>query len=166
MISKVILTASLALIISASANAQVEFRHISTEAGFDLGLVIPDGSLHPSIGWGGLMDFGFSMGAIGEFHIFPNLEFWVSGYRPSNRDLTHLTVVEMMINSDFRYYFPLPERIKVRPFVGNGFSFDADFQKYDYDYNPNDYRDTDFELGFNIFGGVDFPFTDRNDRFC
>lgn len=150
--------ASVALFVTAKANAQMEFRYISAAAGFDLSLIIPENDLHPTPGWGGLMDLGFSLGDLGDLHLFPNIEFWASSN--NNNSFDHL-VFEMLINGDFRYYFPLPRRIKARPYVGNGFSFIINHDKYDYNYPRDDYRNTDFGVGFDFLGGLDFPLTEK-----
>ena len=51
----VIFLASLLMI---TGSAYSGMSYIRTGAGFNVSLVVPDGRLHPTFGWGGLMDLG------------------------------------------------------------------------------------------------------------
>ncbi len=143
------------VILAGSSDAQM--RHVESGAGFDVGLVIPDGGLHPTFGWGGLMNFGFDLAGKGELHFFPNIEFWISGDEHRGFDETFF---EMAVNGDVKYYFPLPKRITVRPFVGTGFGMIYNHQSFDFEDNRDwDDSDSDIGVGVNFMGGIDFPFT-------
>ena len=159
-IRKVLLVGFSLLLLSGTASAQFQFRYDRTAVGFNLSLVVLEGGFHPTLGWGGLLDVAFDMGNVGEFHIFPNVEFWFSSdERPRNN--LEVSVFEMAIHGDFRYYFPLPERIRARPFIGNGFVFAINWEDYDYNDVWRDYNQTKFSAGVDFLAGVDFPFTQR-----
>jgi hypothetical protein len=146
-----------------SASAQSGFKYQSASAGFTVSLVIPDNNLHPTAGWGGLVDLGFDLGKAGKLHIVPNMDFWISSYQYDllfDYDDYDRTTFEMGINGDVRYYFPLPDRLLVQPYVGNGIAVVINHNRHDYDFdNRNDYEDTDVEPAFNIFGGIDIKFS-------
>lgn len=148
-----------------SKSAEVGFN--SYGAGFDASLVIPDGSLHPTPGFGGFMDFGFGIGTAGSISIHPNIELWISGYDFNGRyGEGHTRLFETAFNGDVRYYPPIPERVKVRPFVGNGLAILLAHNNTDYtNDNFRDYENTNTSAGFDIFGGIDFPLTNKADGF-
>ena len=148
----VIFLASLLMI---TGSAYSGMSYIRTGAGFIVSLVGPDGRLHPTFGWGGLMDLGFSLGNAGELHFFPNIEFWISG---DERPGVDETCFEMAINGDVRYYFPVPKRITVRPYGGMGLAAVYEYQNLEY-LNGTDRDYTDMGVAVNFMGGIDIPFT-------
>lgn len=132
-----------------------ERGYLGSAAGFDVSLVIPEGDLHPTPGWGGLMDFGFGLGPAGQIHMAPVVDFWVSGHDYYHD--YHRTVFEMTINGDAKYYPPVPRTSPVKPFGGMGFTpvitftHDGYWERYRPDYSGND-----INFGFNFLGGIDF----------
>lgn len=148
----VIFLASL-LIITGSAYSGMSYT--GTGAGFNVSLVVPDGRLHPTFGWGGLMDLGFSLGKAGELHFFPNMEFWISGDERPGIDETYF---EMSVNGDVRYYFPISQRITIRPYGGMGVAVIYEYQNLEY-LHGRDRENTDIDVAVNFMGGIDIPFT-------
>ncbi len=135
----------------------------STKAGFNIGLVVPEGHLNVTIGGGGLMDFGFDLGQYGSIHVQPTVELWYASgdriYANYNRNyFIKTSVFELSINPLGRYYFPVPSSSPVQPFAGMGFAFSVDFAHIEQSY-PNvqpDYHDNNSDLGFCLTGGIDF----------
>jgi hypothetical protein len=155
----------LSLLVAGSMNvpraASVEFRHVGSGAGFDVSFVVPS-RVNPFMGAGGLLDFAFSLGDIGALSIHPNVEMWFSfedNHRWNGHTWDDFAVFEIDFNGDFRYYFPLPERVPVRPFAGNGFGFAMTVESGDDDELGRDDSEVDVDPLFNFFGGIDFPFS-------
>jgi len=144
------------LLVAQTWAIDARFEYESFGLGFDAGFVVPE-DVHPTVGWGGVMDFMFNMGDIGKLAIHPNVEMWISGNDYTQYDLT---VFEIAFNGNFKYYFPLPSSIAVRPFVGNGIDIISDILNYDWN-APFTGDDSDNHLGsgFEFIGGIDFPFT-------
>jgi hypothetical protein len=110
------------------------------------------------IGAGGQGQFGFDLGRAGAIHAYPNFEVWFghedygAGPAPFNYD-RDLYAVEITINLDARYYFPLPPSVPVAPYAGLGIAAPViDLQEW----KPGD-DDVDVGAAFNMFGGLDIP---------
>jgi hypothetical protein len=130
-------------------------------AGFRAGLVIPDDPVDIGFNIGGHGDIAFKIGRAGEIHYNPSLDIWFGSEDdfnqnalPPNDDYFALEVALNLF--DGSYYFPLPG--KVLPFVGLGPMIAIDYHKIEYHSLVNDYSqdDTDANVGFNFFTGVDF----------
>jgi hypothetical protein len=121
------------------------------------------------VGWGGHVLFRIDLGRAGALDIYPNLEMWFSGddhkYRHWNWWYEQ-RILEIAVNLDARYAFPVPGSVPVKPFAGMGVAapvidvysvewHDIDDPNFDRDYYADD--DTDVDAGFNFFGGIDFP---------
>lgn len=151
--------AVLALILWAgSADAALRMEHVGLGPKF--GLAIVDGlGVGPSFGGHAL--FRFDMGRAGKFAIYPNIEFWFASeddYYLFQRDYYDISAFEFSFNADARYYFPIPDRIAFKPYVGLGLALPV-VTTIDYDWRglPSPpYRDrTDIGAGFNMMGGFD-----------
>jgi hypothetical protein len=134
----------------------------TTQAGFDVSIVMPSNEYMTTIGAGGVLDYGWSLGTAGAIHFHPNIELWFANgdyYYPGNRFYYyHSSDFETAINFEGRYYFPLPSTTPVKPYVGLGpaiiFSyFHHDNYAYPYDYYP---YHSGVSMGFNLMGGIDF----------
>jgi hypothetical protein len=141
----------------------LSFGVTPTKIGFNVGLVGPE-NLNVTIGGGGLMDFGFDLGASGSIHVQPTIELWYSSTDRSYIDPFLLqnyswkfSVFELSINPMCRYYFPVSPSLPVQPFAGLGFAFSMDFSHVSNTYAgvaSNSGNSSD--LGFCLTGGIDF----------
>ena len=141
------------------SNAQ-QRGYLGSSAGFDVSIVLPQ-DVHPTPGWGGVMDFGFGLGPAGQLHMHPNLEFWVSGNGNAYDQNLHLsfdyTVFETSFNGDVRYYPPVPSSSPVKPFVGNGLAILMTYDHGNYNrHGEYDWSHYDVGAGFDFLGGIDF----------
>jgi hypothetical protein len=134
----------------------LSFGATPMKIGFNVGLVGPE-NLNVTIGGGGLMDFGFDLGASGSIHVQPTIELWYS-----SDDRYHFysqyyswSVFELSINPLGRYYFPVSSTLPIKPFAGIGFAFSMDFIHYDNIPGLID-SDNNSDLGFCLDGGIDF----------
>jgi hypothetical protein len=145
--------------------------------GFQFDLVVPDdhGPVDLGLGGGFMGIVAFSLGRAGELHYTPNVDAWFGG---DHFDHDHsiyqehydYTAGEIGINfADLRYYFPVP--IGVKPFVGLGPMMALEYQKQEHHYwmgpastgywvEDENYHDWDPNVGFNLFGGIDFKPSD------
>lgn len=142
----------------------LSFGVTPTKIGFNAGLVGPE-NLNVTVGGGGLMDFGFDLGASGSIHVQPTIELWYS-----SQDLSYgnpiyplyyytwtFSVFELSINPMGRYYFPVSPTLPVQPFAGLGFAFSMDFSHVNHAYNGvNSASGNSSDLGFCFTGGIDF----------
>ena len=141
----------------------LSFGVTPTKMGFNVGLVGPE-NLNVTVGGGGLMDFGFDLGASGSIHVQPTIEFWYSSEHYSHGNplssyyyTWKYSVFELSINALGRYYFPVPSTLPIQPFAGTGFAFCMDFSDVDNTYagiSPS--GSTDSHNGFCLTGGMDF----------
>lgn len=136
-----------------------EFSYTESSLGFDLGLVIPDHGQDATFGWGGIVNFAFSLGEYGELHFRPNIEFWFSSDKDD--DVDHLDVFQTALNGDVRYYFALPRTIPIKPFIGNGIVIQINHKSWEHPNDPNrDFSETDPAPGFTFLTGLDFPLSE------
>ncbi|MBD3349163.1 MAG: outer membrane beta-barrel protein [Candidatus Eisenbacteria bacterium] len=108
------------------------------------------------------------MGEIGGgFMLYPSVTFWSKsedyGVTGCSGEWTW-TVISL--NADTKYYFMGDDSGSVAPYAGGGLAiiyamsswdYECDYGWYEDSYDDSD-SDTDF--GFNLFGGIDFPFSD------
>jgi hypothetical protein len=150
----------------------LSFGVTPVKIGFNAGLVGPE-NFNVTIGGGGLMDFGFDLGASGSIHVQPAIELWYASQDfsygnplyPQNYYTWKLSVFELSVNPMGRYYFPVSRSLPVQPFAGMGFAFSIDFSHVSHTYTgvtSNSGNSSD--LGFCLGGGIDF-FIGRNRAF-
>ena len=143
--------------------SSVYAQRATTRAGFDVSLVMPEGGLNTTIGFGGVLDYGWSLGSAGAIHFHPNAELWFAGGDRYFRDYYGQyyggSDFETALNFEGRYNFPLPSSSPVRPYIGLGPAIVLSYFHYDYNF-PTDYgysyHHSGADFGFNILGGIDF----------
>lgn len=149
------------LAFSISVPAQTTVKYTGSGAGFHLGFDILDrvlGEVDAAFDFGGQADIAFSLGAAGEAHYCPSFGFFFGG---DNQHYIDYSVFEFSMNiADLRYYFPIPQEVKARPFIGLGPMLAIDHWNERFDNGLPaaawELDDTRPDLGFNMMAGCDF----------
>ncbi len=146
-----VLCMCVALISVSAAQAQ---RYLYTGLGPRIALGVVD-DLGPAFNAGFHVDVGIDIGRAGEIHYYPMIDFWIA-----QEDYTwgDFTLAEIDLNIfDFRYYFPVPGALVVKPYGGFAPAIVIAIRSYDYEpLDDRDDSDADGEFGMNIYGGADF----------
>jgi hypothetical protein len=105
------------------------------------------------IGFGGHALIRIGLERAGALDLYPNVAMW---YGVDEREQWYpyreLGLFEVAFNFDTRYLLPLPDHIKVRPFVGAGLA--PIIYHEEWSFGP-DY--TRGGAAFNLFAGTDLP---------
>jgi len=119
-------------------------------------------------------DITFSLGRYGALCYKPSVGVWFTGSHMEMGNWYYMgqwvtsresKFTEVHVNlADIAYYFPVPERVVVRPYSGMGLSLTIDHFWYEFGEWPD--RDTEVNAGFNVMAGADFRFTPRLAALC
>ncbi|MBD3344587.1 MAG: hypothetical protein GF401_05955 [Chitinivibrionales bacterium] len=128
--------------------------------GFQIGFAVTDPDypvedVDLAFNFGGHGDIAFGIGRAGELHYYPSLAIWIGG---DTEDFRDQFAMEININAfDTRYYPPIPQSIKVRPFVGLAPMIEIEIWDVDFEFPTEaDRDDVEASAGLNLYGGADF----------
>jgi hypothetical protein len=139
--------------------------------GFQLGFIISDDTGPADIAgdMSGHGDIAFGLGPIGEIHYYPRIGVWFTGDEDSH-NFDHFYASVHFDLFDAKYYPPIPEQVKVRPYFGMSPMLCLDIERSEYGtwvttpvphWDVDSRSDADADVGFNIFGGADFLLSSR-----
>jgi hypothetical protein len=148
---RLLLIACITLIHAGATNAQ---GYLYTGLGPRIGLAVVD-DYGAGFNAGMHADVAFDIGVAGELHYVPMIDFWFASDDEPGFDRR---VFEIDFNLfDFRYYFPVPIDLFVKPYGGFAPAIVLDIYTEDFDNSSiDDNTDSEADFGFNMYGGADF----------
>ncbi len=171
-------TALITLLISVSSFCEVSFSFKGMGAGGQISLTVPeDRGVAFGFGFRGMAEF--SLDRFGSIQYHPSFTFWFKGDDRTVPSATFYHEYEERFGQvslnlfDIKYLFPVPNKIFIKPYTGISILPCIVINTYSNEWKQientthrvlssgEDDTDSDADLGFNLFFGIDFPVSNR-----